>query len=376
MAEKQLTYPATYNLHTFGLFNKSPFLAPGDPYVEPSSLYRDHDNKGLKNIVTSHGKTGLDATFEGRKYKPLFSTGEYVEADTLLEHQRVESGRKRISDKPFRPTSPTKKGSGKGSAYGYLGKIPPNLLPGDPYQEPSVIPRRDEEKGLKNIVRVCGRTGSQATIGKKFEWMADPYGGDVEKRTRIFGDDVKYNQSILRSRPSSASERAKTENLPSSRPRPATARPQSTGVRVGGEGAGTRRQRPTSARTVSEGGVGGATWRSPLVSTRAFAPYGGPPRLFDKNVFRDARPSSATTRASSASASASRTARDTHYKHPHAFCGTSYTGRTFSKYPEHIPDPEKAILKGQAHSEKGFMPAGTTDHSLFTRPIMTHVTRK
>lgn len=361
---------ATYNLHTFGLFNKDPYIGVGDPYVEPGADWNKGRHQGL-NFVTRSGKTGLDATFDP-KYKPLFSTGEYVEMDTLLEHQRVESGRKKISDKPFRPTSPTKWSSGKGSAYGYIGSMPPNLVPNDPYLEPSSLQKRERDKGL-NMVSPSGRTGSQATLGKKYEWMADPYGGDEEKRTKLFGDDVKYNQSILRSRPSSAATQGvDTENIPSSHPRPATTRPQSTsrgGAAASASDSTTRPSRPSSASDAHNNST--ASWRSPLVSTRAFAPYGGPPRLFDTNVYKQAgigrlRPSSAS-RSSSASATT---------KHPRAFCGTSYTGRTFSKYPEHVSDPEKVVLKGQARSEKGFVPAGTTNHSMFTRPIMTHITHK
>lgn len=169
----------------YGLFSDTGYIGVGDKYSDKPALSQSTRYQGL-NMKASLRKSGKnnDASFD--KFKPLYEKEKYQLSAEEKAAERAAKLEKASTDKPFRPASKTKEGSGLGSYYGCLGPKYPNkgtgqdekLKKGDPKLEskPRNIVTNPSKKGTYGMrgTTLGERIGPGGAVGE-YSYKSDDY---------------------------------------------------------------------------------------------------------------------------------------------------------------------------------------------------------
>jgi len=180
----------------YGLFGETAFLAVGDPYLDKDPL--NQRTQGL-NFKATKCKSGItnDAMFD--RVKPLYEGEQYVRSNADKAKARADKDKSKASEQPFKPSAPSKKGSGKGSYYGHLGPKHPHQADQD---SASLIKQKgDYEVSARNVVTNPPKKGTygfiKTTLGEK-----QGFGGSAGEYTYVSSpyDSVRMAERAKRAK--------------------------------------------------------------------------------------------------------------------------------------------------------------------------------
>ncbi|KAH7819914.1 putative protein of unknown function (DUF4586) [Monocercomonoides exilis] len=183
---------ATHDLKTYDLFQLSPFLSVGEPYVDDKSAALKDDRYKGKQLGIIPPKRGVlnDTTFG--KFQSL-ATSEPYQAPS--PPKRFSSSSKPVSSKPFLPSNPTKKLTGPGDVHGCFNQIE-YMSEGEMEMTKSPTSSRSSTASstkrttssvsprnfYTNPTKKGGPGFASNTIGGfSYPYMSEPYGGDRMK---------------------------------------------------------------------------------------------------------------------------------------------------------------------------------------------------
>ena len=182
---------------TLGLFSNivANSINIGDEYVKKRGLNVDPRTKG-KQFQTSPLKLGKTADVTFNKFTTLAVGEPFVEMAIRIRHERNESLKKQIVDKPFRPSSPPKRSTGHGTHYGTFSPLK-NMKTTDEYDK-RPAKKGEVALGPKNILTNPPKLGTYGMIGTNI-------GGKPEGVT----GEYTYSSEPPKGRPSTAPEKLK-----------------------------------------------------------------------------------------------------------------------------------------------------------------------
>lgn len=118
--KNSLSETSTHDLKTYDVFQLTPFLSVGEPYLSnKESVLKDGRSKG-KQLYTKPHKSGLmnESTFG-----PFLTLATSEPYQPTPEFKRSATAGKPVSSRPFVPASPTKKLTGPGDTHGCFNPI-------------------------------------------------------------------------------------------------------------------------------------------------------------------------------------------------------------------------------------------------------------
>jgi len=164
---------------TQGWFQTPGFISIGDEYQKKETMNSRY--KG-RNFVTNPPKKGrgVDATI-GKQFKSLSEGDKFVDPGTYEKKVRLEEGKKKLTQKGFVYTNPSKKSCGLGNYYGtfsekskFAHEVEYNVL------KKGELPQKVAPQ-LKNILTApakrgtFGVPGTTLSRGDEFKYVSDPY---------------------------------------------------------------------------------------------------------------------------------------------------------------------------------------------------------
>lgn len=162
--------PANMPTRNFDLFQSTPYITVGDPYLPPLELSkRDSDHK--KNFAVGHPKES--------KFISLASSDSDAYAKDKPKEKEV------VIKIPFKVSSPPKKPSGSGSTYGCFGPI--TFLPqGLPKKtNPKDLPPPKPNIRIQPAKKGYGNTPKILIGGKEYEYLSEGAFDDKQKQSTI-----------------------------------------------------------------------------------------------------------------------------------------------------------------------------------------------
>ena len=162
---------------TLGLFSNTVAISIniGDEYAKKRGSDTDSRAKG-KQLLTSPLKKGKtpDVTFQ--KFMTLAVGEPFVEMAIQQRRQRNENLKKQIVEKPFRPSSPSKKSTGAGTYYGTFSPIKYMKTTDDYDKRP--IRKGEFQLPPKNIFTNPPRRGTYGMVGINIGGKPDGVAGE------------------------------------------------------------------------------------------------------------------------------------------------------------------------------------------------------
>jgi hypothetical protein len=170
-----------------GWFQTPGFISIGDEYNKKEQINSRY--KG-RNFVTNPPKKGrgVDATLD-KGYKSLSEGDKYVDPGTYEKKVKLEEGKKKLTQRGFIYTNPSKKSCGLGNYHGtfseqnkYAHEVEYNVL------KKGELPQKVQTQ-LKNIVTApakrgtFGVPGTTLSKGDEFKYVSDPYDHSAANKT-------------------------------------------------------------------------------------------------------------------------------------------------------------------------------------------------
>ncbi|KAK2957197.1 putative protein of unknown function (DUF4586) [Blattamonas nauphoetae] len=176
---------AMHDLHITDTFMNPSYITIGDPYKDPKPHICEDRTRG-KQFTTNPVKAGrTDGQMIQRGYVPLASGTAYVDMSKLQRQEELKKTKKQISQRAFIPASPPKKAVGRGSWFGCISKPPEH----QPETRSVQKLKGDIKPAPRNFLTSPPKRGSYGYrgtgIGKEYEWVSEPYGGDPAKLRKM-----------------------------------------------------------------------------------------------------------------------------------------------------------------------------------------------
>jgi len=159
------------DINRLGVFSQPGSIDIGDPFHKEHNLPQRFQGKQFLTHGTKVGKNP-DALID-RDYKRLSEGDQYVDPGTYERRAKVQEKSKNISERPFYPSKPSAKATGKGTHFGTIGGMYKHENDDDPNAP------RNTETAPRNFYTNPSKKGGYGTpgttIGKQLDVMSEPY---------------------------------------------------------------------------------------------------------------------------------------------------------------------------------------------------------
>ncbi len=181
---------------TLGLFSNivASSINIGDDYVKKTATKVDPRTKG-KQFLTAPLRLGKTTDVTFNRFTSLAVGEPYIEMAIHIRRERNENLKKQIGNKPFRPSSPSKRSTGHGTHYGTFNRLT-NMKTTDEYDK-----RPAQKRYLdlpKNFLTSPPKRGTYGMIGTNI-------GGKPEG----INGEYAYSSEPPKGRPSTAPDKMK-----------------------------------------------------------------------------------------------------------------------------------------------------------------------
>jgi len=178
------------DMERIGLFSEMGYISLGDRYpkVDPRTKVSFESAYKSKQMLPGGSKTrsALQAGYFDGSFKRIMEKESYTDPIKLRRRDRISQNKKNIVNKPFLPSSFTKKPSGLGNTYGTFAgthnSFSPNLKTNKPYISPG-----------RNFTTTPGKKGTGygyvgVTFEKYNEHSIEPYDRAKDIRRKNMND--------------------------------------------------------------------------------------------------------------------------------------------------------------------------------------------